>query len=67
MPPAFNLSHDQTLQFKFLIAYGYQSWLAGIIFALRLIAQMSLHGYSHRANVQRSLTRIPTHIVLLIC
>jgi len=32
-----------------------------------LIAQMSLHGYSHRANVQRSLTRIPTHIVLLIC
>jgi len=32
-----------------------------------LIAQMSLHGYSHRANAQRSLTRIPTHIVLLIC
>jgi peptidyl-prolyl cis-trans isomerase A (cyclophilin A) len=31
LPPAFNLSHDQTLQLKSLVAYGYKSWLINFL------------------------------------
>jgi hypothetical protein len=32
LPPAFNLSHDQTLQFKINSTFkGYQSWLINFL------------------------------------